>query len=264
MMEQLPARSALPADHHSLALGVPTGAAAGTLHVLALAGGITVGPQEGRTVLFGRNRPDVHVCVGENDRRVSRCQGTLMHLADQWWVRTTGKLPLRLPRSRLLFNQDDPVPLPTGYTPLFVRGSSGREHLIEVHVQAVESPGASIRPGDITQPPNVWPLSPVERLVLVVLGQRYLLHEMYPNPLSWRQAAEHLHEIDPDQQWTGKKVEHLVLAVRTRLSRGGVAGLTRDEVGEPVGNTLNHNLIRELMTSTTLVPPDLRMIGYDG
>jgi hypothetical protein len=39
-----------------------------------------------------------------------------------------------------------------------------------------------------------------------------------------------------------------------------VAGLTRDEVGEPVGNALNHNLITELLLTTTLVPPDLAEI----
>ncbi|WP_280269081.1 hypothetical protein [Nocardia wallacei] len=34
--------------------------------------------------------------------------------------------------------------------------------------------------------------------------------------------------------------------------------------GEPVGNTLNHNLIRALMDSTTLVPPDLRLLDHPG
>jgi hypothetical protein len=77
-------------------------------------------------------------------------------------------------------------------------------------------------------------------------------------------VERHFDEIDPDRQWSGKKVEHLVQGVRARLSRGGVAGLTREEVREPVGNTLNHNLIGELMATTTLVPPDLRLIGYDG
>lgn len=55
-------------------------------------------------------------------------------------------------------------------------------------------------------------------------------------------------------------VEHLVVGVRTRLSRDGVAGLTRAEIGEPVGNSLNHNLLRELLLSTTLVPPDLALL----
>jgi hypothetical protein len=39
-----------------------------------------------------------------------------------------------------------------------------------------------------------------------------------------------------------------------------VPGLTREEVGEPVGNALNDNLIRELVLSTTLVPPDLALL----
>ena len=59
----------------------------------------------------------------------------------------------------------------------------------------------------------------------------------------------------------GSSREHAVTAIRTRMSRGGVPGLTREEVGEPVGNALNDNLIRELVLSTTLVPPDLEMLG---
>ena len=57
--------------------------------------------------------------------------------------------------------------------------------------------------------------------------------------------------------------EHLVVAACTRLSRGGAPGLTREEVGEPVGNALNHNLLGELLLSTTLVPPDLARIDPD-
>ncbi|WP_370949173.1 FHA domain-containing protein [Amycolatopsis sp. cg5] len=253
--------SVLPSGHHSLAWGVP--GVAGTLHVLAVTGGITVGPREGRTILFGRNRPDVHVCVGENDRRISRHQGSLTHRDDQWWLSTSGRLPLRLPGSRLLFSEDEPLPLGPGYTPLFVRGSSGREHLLEVHVGTHDGDRPRTEHDAPTRPPHTWALSPSERLALIVLGQRYLLHEAYPNPLSWRQAAEYLNDLRPAEEWTHKKVEHLVVGVRTRLSRGGVAGLTREEVGEPVGNTLNHNLVRELMESTTLVPPDLGSLNHD-
>ncbi len=113
---------------------------------------------------------------------------------------------------------------------------------------------------DPTQPPRTWRLTEDERLVLVVLGQRYLLHEARPAPLSWRQTADQLAEIRPGSEWTAKRVEHLVVAVRGRLSRGGVAGLTREEVGEPVGNALNHNLLHELTESTSLVPPDLSLL----
>lgn len=52
----------------------------------------------------------------------------------------------------------------------------------------------------------------------------------------------------------------MVAAIRARLSREGVPGLVREEVGEPVGNALNDNLMRELVLSTTLVPPDLALI----
>ena len=219
-----------------------------------------MGSGAGREVLFGRNRPDVHVCIGEYDQRVSRVHGRLTHRDGRWWVSNTGRLPLRLPGSRMLFRDDEPVPLATGYTPVFVGGSRGREHLLEVYVSGEESDEPRSLPDDHTRPPKVWRLDPTERLVLVVLAQRYLLHEAYPQPLAWRQAAEHLADLQPTATWGPKRVEHLVVKVRNRLSRQGVAGLTREEVGEPVGNTLNHNLIRELLEGTTLVPTDLRLL----
>lgn len=48
--------------------------------------------------------------------------------------------------------------------------------------------------------------------------------------------------------------------VRNQLSAQGVYGLVREEVGEPVGNLLNHSLLTELVRSTTLVPPDLAQL----
>ena len=63
---------------------------------------------------------------------------------------------------------------------------------------------------------------------------------------------------------SAKRVEHLVGRVRARLSRGGVPGLTRGEVAGPLGNALNHNLLTELVRSTTLVPPDLRRLEPPG
>lgn len=251
--------SALPASYGSLAHGVPA-APPGTLYALSVTGGITVGPRDGRTILFGRNRPDVHVCVGENDTRVSRQHGSLTFRDGHWWLANTGRLPIRLPGSRSLFREESPQPLNPGYTPVFVRGSRGREHLIELHVTGPDSPVPVPQPGDPTQPPRTWRLTEEERLVLVVLGQRYLLHEARPAPLSRQQAADQLAELRPEAEWTARRVEHLVVAVRARLSRGGVAGLTREEVGEPVGNALNHNLLLELTESTTLVPPDLTLL----
>ncbi|WP_414715085.1 FHA domain-containing protein [Stackebrandtia sp.] len=249
----------LPGTHGSLALGVPE-SSPGTIYALAVTGGIRLGPGEGREILFGRNRPDVHVCVGEYDQRVSRNHGRVTHRGGQWWVAATGRLPVRLPGSRLLYADDEPIPLAAGYTPLFVLGSRGREHLLELYVTADGDEAPTSRHGEHTRPPKVWRLDATERLVLVVLAQRYLLHEAYPQPLAWRQAAEHLADLQPDTRWGAKRVEHLVAKVRTRLSQEGVPGLTREEVGEPVGNTLNHNLIRELMEGATLVPTDLRLL----
>lgn len=137
---------------------------------------------------------------------------------------------------------------------------SGREHLLELYVTGPAGHRPAPRHRDVTQPPRTWRLDAEERIALIVLGQRYLFHEALPQPLSWRQAAVQLAELQPDADWTGKRVEHLVVAVRNRLSRGGVAGLTREEIGEPVGNALNDNLLRELVLSTTLVPPDLALL----
>jgi hypothetical protein len=243
----------------TLATGVPA-SAPGTLYALSVVGGIAMPAREGRTVLFGRNKPDVHICVGEDDQRVSRQHGTLTWTGAQWWVRNNGQLPIRLPGSRMLFRDEDALPLVTGYTPMFIRGARGREHLMELYVAGEDGRRPAPRPDDVTAPPKIWPLSDDERLALVALGQRYLLHDLHPQPLAWRQVADLLTDARPNAGWTGRRAEHLVADVRTRLSKAGVAGLTREEVGEPVGNKLNENLLTELMLTTTLVPPHLALL----
>ncbi|GAA3565239.1 hypothetical protein GCM10022222_56230 [Amycolatopsis ultiminotia] len=253
----------LDSGYGSLAHGVPP-SAPGTVFALTVAGGVRMPPRDGREVLFGRNRDDVHVCVGEDDRKVSRRQGLLVRHDDLWWMHNTGRLPIRLPGSRLLFPAEEPVPLAEGYTAAFVRGSAGREHLLELYVAGADGRPPDSRPLDVTEPPRMWRLTPDERFVLVSLAQRYLLQDPYPQPLAWRQVAEQLTELRPDKPWSSKRVEHLVAAVRTRLVRAGVPGLTREEVGEPVGNALNDNLIKELLLSTSLVPPDLALLEPAG
>jgi len=249
----------LARDHGSLAYGVPR-ATPGAIYALAISGGFTVGPREGRTVFFGRNRPLVHVCIGEDDRKVSRQHGLLMHQEGQWWVSNTGRSPIRLPDSQWLFANEESVPLQEGYTPLFVPGTRGREHLLELYVAGSDGQRPASRAAEVTEPPRTWRLTADERLVLVVLGQRYLYHEADPQPLGRQQVADQLNELRPGLGWTARKVEHTVTGVRDRLSRNGVRGLTREEVGEPVGNALNRNLLTELVLSTTLVPPDLRVL----
>lgn len=249
----------LPRHLRSLAAGVPT-SAPGTIFVLTVTGGVAVPPGDGHTVRFGRNRSDVDVCVGADDLQVSRRQGELRYGQGHWWITNTGRSPIRLPRSRWLFDSEEPVPLPSGYSPVFVRGSRHREHLLELYVAGPDGGRPVQRPDDVTVPPKTWRLSPDEKLVLVALGQRYLLHEAHPQPMSRQQVARELAELQPWANWTVKRVEHLIADVRARLSAGGVYGLVREEVSEPVGNSLNDNLLRELVLSTTLVPRDLALL----
>ncbi len=261
-LKRLPAGGVqlLPAGTGSLARGLPP-MPAGTLLALGERGGICVAPTARLTVIFGRNEPDVHVCVGAGDRGVSRRHGLLRHDGRRWTVHNTGHLPIRLPGSQLLLSGHQ-EPLPVAYTPLFIRSGRDREHLLEVRVTGPAPAGASgVQFDDTTHHTgSMWELSDRERLVLVALGQRYLRHEAYPQPLSWSNVAVDLARLQPGESWTPKRAEHVVVAVRARLAGRGVAGLTRDEVGEPVGNALNHNLILELLLSTTLVPPDLRLL----
>ncbi|MEJ2853398.1 MULTISPECIES: FHA domain-containing protein [unclassified Saccharothrix] len=251
---------ALPRGHNSLTHGVGR-AAPGSVHALALGGGYTVGPRDGRVVYFGRNRPLVHVCVGEDDQQVSRRHGELTHHQGRWWLRNTGRRPIRLPGSQWLFAQQEAIPLAPGYTPLLVPGSRDREHLLEVYVTGPDGDRPRTRHGADTDPPRRYALTEDEKLVLVILGGDYLSLEPNPKPLTWKETALRLAELQPDAGWTAKKVERRVSAVRDRLSRRGVHGLTREEVGEPLGNALNDNLLRELVQSTALTPKDLGLLG---
>ncbi|WP_232667791.1 FHA domain-containing protein [Pseudonocardia sp. TRM90224] len=193
---------------------------------------------------------------------MSRRHGVLERVGPRWALRNIGRLPIRLPSSRMVFAGDEPVELPVGYTPMFIRSRSGREHIVEVRVAGPPDTGGSSYAGSTSHEP-IWHLSTEEKLIMVVLGQRYLRQDAHPQPLSWRQVADELNELVPEQGWTTKRAEHVGVAVRKRLSQAGVAGLTRDEVGDPVGNALNHNLLLELVSSAILVPPDLRMLDDD-
>jgi len=251
----------LTAAHDSLVRGGAT-PIAGTVSVLSLAGGVSVGPKDGREIIFGRNRPLVHVCVGENDLRISRRHGFVVRRGGRWWIHNVGTQPMRIADSRLLYRDEDPFPLAAGYTPLFIRGSQRREHLLEIFVTDSERCEPGPRHRHVTDPAISYELSDAERLALVVLGQRYLRHEPRPQPWTWAATARLLAEMQPDGGWKQRRVEELVTSVRIRLSGLGVAGLTAEEVPQPIGNMLNHNLIQELMWSATLVPRDLDRIEF--
>ncbi|MGC9539917.1 hypothetical protein [Streptomyces sp. UG1] len=253
--------SLLPRDIGSLSRTVPPGLP-GTLHVLGVNGGMSVAPDADFTLVFGRNEPEVHVCVGAGDTRVSRRQGLIVRESARWVLHNTGGLPIRFPGSRLVLGGGR-ARLSAGFTPLFVV-SPRQEHLLEVRITASAparaGSGRGLREEETRHEARV--LSAEEKLVLVCLAQRYLRLERYPQPLAWAQVAFELGELQPQRQWSPKRAAHIVAKVRKRLSKEyGVPGLLEEDVPQPVGNTLNHNLITDLLITTTIVRSDLRLLG---
>ena len=254
----------LPASTRRLSDGVPS-APPGSLFALAEEGGFAVPPCPFK-LYFGRGKGDVHVAIGTHDPYVSRLHGILSCDGNEWWLRNEGRLPIYLPGDLMVLSGHD-LPMEPGYTPIFINTPAHRSYLLEVHVVGRPGDPAYEVPMQPTREPDVYPLSEDERLVLVVLAQRYLRQERYPQPVSWKQVAEDLNRVGEDREWTPKRAAHLVGAVRERLATGRspVAGLLREDgVGEPVGNVLNHNLIRALLKNTTLLPNDLALLGQEG
>ncbi|WBB61496.1 FHA domain-containing protein [Streptomyces sp. WMMC500] len=252
----------------SLARGVAP-AQPGTLHARSATDGIEVAPLPGLTVRFGRGPGDegaggdVELHVGRRDQGVSRRHGELTCLDGGWTLRNTGQQALRLPHGRLLPPGSDRLRLPPGYTPVFVKGSGFREHLVELYVvrpEPVSRPGGA--EGGTAAAPPAWALSDDERLVLVVLGQRYLRHEPDPRPLPYRQAAEVLAFLRPGERWSAAEVARRVEAVRRRLARDvAYPSAARDAAApDPRGCGPDHRLLTDLVAATALVPPDLGLL----
>lgn len=235
----------------------------GTLHARSVTGGIEVPPRAGLTIRFGRGeRPEIDLPVGEDDLRVSRRHGELTYRRRQWWLRNTGRQLVRLPHGRLMHQTTEPIPLAPGYTPVFVRGSGFREHLVELYVTGYDERTRLPRRRAPTLPPRIWPLDDDERLLLVVMGQHYLLYEEGPRPLTYAQTAERLGYVRPGEKWGARRIEYRLASLRRRLHEGGFPyPLLHDgDGGTPWDNNLLHNLLRGLVESTTLVPPDLGLI----
>lgn len=252
----------LPAGTRSLVDKVPP-APPGTIFVLAEDGGYAVPPRT-YALLFGRDSDQVHVAVGMNDPCVSRKHGVFTCAGREWWVRNTGSLPIELPGSILLTGHERRID--PGFTPLIIRSSKRQSHLVEIRVTDNGSPGAVCGAGAATRrPEDVYELTLQQRMVLTALAQRYLVQDRYPQPLTWQQVATCLNDAPVvGRAWTARAVEAMVGGVRKQLSQEkGVAGLTREEVGQPVGNMLNHNLIMELLRTATLVAQDLSLLGVE-
>jgi hypothetical protein len=253
----------LPASTRRLSDGVPS-APPGSLFALAAEGGFAVPPRPFR-LHFGRGKGDVHVAIGTHDPYVSRLHGILSCDGREWWLHNEGRLPIYLPGDLMVLSGRD-LPMEPGYTPLLINTPAHRSYLLEVHVVGPVGASGDEVPMLPTREPDVYPLSEDERLVLVVLAQRYLRQERYPQPVSWKQVAEDLNRVSDGREWTPKIAAHLVGAVRERLAggRSPVPGILRDDgVGEPVGNVLNHNLIRALLKNTTLMPKDLDLLHLE-
>ncbi|RZS32643.1 hypothetical protein EV193_11119 [Herbihabitans rhizosphaerae] len=236
-----------------------TSTAPGSLSARAVTGEITVTPDRG-PVRFGRNKPDVEICIGEDDLLVSRQHGVLTHRSGRWWVTNLGRTPIRMTNFMMLYSRAEPVPLGSGRTPLYLRGSDSREHVLELFVAGAEGGTPPPRYGYDTVVPRPWCLDEEERLAVVVVGQNYLLNEPQPRPLARQSAADLLNDLRPDDQWSDRRVERVIARVRTKLSNGGVPFLMREELEEPIGNSLTENLMRELVQSTTLTPSDLDLL----
>jgi hypothetical protein len=144
----------------------------------------------------------------------------------------------------------------SGYTPLIITSQRGRTHLLHVRVVGHTREVFDRRPGIKTKEADFYRLSKMEHLVLTALAQRYLRGEPSPQPATWKQTADTLNLMLGPKKWTPRTVEHLVTAVRDRLA---IPYTSREEVGEPVGNTLNHNLIEALLKSACLLPEDLAL-----
>jgi hypothetical protein len=255
----------LPEGLHSLARLQSDGLPPGTLFVLSVHGGMRVLPDSNFTLRFGRDDTDrAHVCVGRGDDAVSREHGFFRHDGRRWRLHNVGRLPIALPGGQLLLTGHD-EPMPAAYTPLFIRTDLGREHLLEVRVTRREAPPPpSVPASQETRAPRVFALDERDRLMLVVLGQRYLRHEIDPQPLTWAEAVRELSAARPAERWTDRILQHRVREVRLQLSARGVWGLVESEVPPPLGNALNHNLIMALLSSATIVPPDLRLLRRSG
>lgn len=224
-------------------------------------------PSPDYEVLFGRGQDDVHVAVGIDDPYVSRRQGALVCDGREWRLRNIGRLPIRLVDESMILTGHE-LALKTGCTPLLVGAPSHRVHLVEVHVAGFPRPGAEIGPDTPTRSPDEYELSDVERMAVVAIAQRYLRQDPSPQPVSWAQAADDLSraQLAAGRRWTARSVEHIVSAARQRLATGRspIPGILRGEMPEPVGNTLNHNLITALLRSATLTPHDLALLAAEG
>ncbi|MBR7836300.1 FHA domain-containing protein [Actinospica durhamensis] len=243
---------ALPASTTRLCTAVPEGPP-GAIFVLAAEGGYAA-PAGECAVRFGRGRDAVQVAVGVRDPYISRLHGVLSCEGREWWLRNEGRLPIHLPGDTMVLSGRR-LPLAAGYTPLLIRTPRKIAYLLEIYVVSEQVEYAGTDAPVLSVHSDSYPLSEHERLVLVVLAQRYLRQERYPHPVSWKQVAEDLNRVSQSRDWTPRAAADVVDAVRERLSFG--------DSGAAQGSVLNHQLIRSLLQNTALLPSDLHLLDEE-
>jgi len=252
----------LPASMPSLAREVPA-APPGTIFVKGPHVGYAVPPRK-FTLFFGRDEDEVHVPVGLDDPYISRLHGVFICNGEHWWLRNEGRRPIRVPGGEMLLRGHE-LPIEDGYAPLTIETPNCRSHLVEVRIVQHTRHARTNSPQMPTLTTDVYKLTKRQHMVITSLAQRYLRRDPHPQPVTWKQVADDLNHVKPEDNWTAKRVEHIVCDLRKQLSGGTnpVAGLTREEAGEPVGTTLNHNLIQALLKNATLKPEDLHLLGEE-
>ncbi|GAA1967296.1 FHA domain-containing protein [Catenulispora subtropica] len=255
----------LPQNLPSLAGGVPP-APPGTIFVKAGPSGFAVPPRK-FTLHFGRAEADVHVVIGGDDEFVSRLAGIFTCDGEEWWLRNEGRRPILMPGAEPVLRHHE-VSVNPGFTPMTIETPNRRTHLLEVHLVGSQRHASGGVAQSRTLTSDVTDLAPVERLMMIALAQRYLRREPYPAPVTWKQAADDLNAAAPNplHPWTAKAVERRISELRARLSTGpgAIRGIVKEpDMVEPLGNTLNDNLIRALLRNATLVPEDLYALGED-
>ncbi|MEY9860728.1 hypothetical protein ABH935_006365 [Catenulispora sp. GAS73] len=238
--------------------GVPEPAPPGTIFVIADRGGWAVPPRT-YALTCGRNEDEVHVPFGLDDDRISRVHVAFECDGGPWWLVNRGQRPIQIPDGPLVL-QGHVHKMGTGYTPLIIVTELGRSHLIHVRVVGYGGLTAAPQPGKTTAPPVAGHLTKTEHLLLTALAHRYLRGERHPQPATRKQTAEILNRIPGQNGWDEKQVDNRVSAIRKRLA---IPFTSREEMNEPVGNTLNHNLIHALLRSAMLLPDDLRLLHED-
>lgn len=272
----------LPAETGSLARPVPSGSPGNVLYVLGERGGVRVDPSADEfdatvhDVRFGRDESSVQVHVGGGDEEVSRVQGWIYFDGRNWHLTNLGRLDIRLPASRRLAPGEESA-LPHSYHPLFLdTPRTDRTYVVEVRVTRRREPPppprrdpawdrtqATLEQPEGTRDPSL--LTDEDRLVVVALGSQYLRHEDDPRPLSRDRVARTLEIALPGTTWTRRMVDGRITRIRERLTRDGIRGLRADDfpASDPLGNTLNHNLVNTLLSRGAITPRDLRLLDRE-